>query len=55
MKKAALVIAPPGKLPSASGIKVRRMELRRQIARKEIEFTVLDGKLECGRGTAKKA
>jgi 8-amino-7-oxononanoate synthase/acyl carrier protein len=56
MKKAAVVIAAPGKLPSASGIKVRRMELRRQIARKEIEFTVLDGKLENGgAGTAKKA
>ena len=56
MKKAAVVIAAPGKLPSASGIKVRRMELRRQIARKEIEFTMLDGKLENGgAGPAKKA
>jgi 8-amino-7-oxononanoate synthase/acyl carrier protein len=44
MKKAALAIVTPRRLPTASGIKIRRMELRRWIENKEMEFTVLDGK-----------
>ena len=44
LKKPALVIAAGGPLPVASGIKIRRAELRRLIESGEMEYKLLDGR-----------